>query len=77
MRYFTVFIEWSNNSNPLYATLENSIHSAIYTASSFLAICNKNCMHYYKTGVIRVTHIAELVNTYISAIKIIVLSSCF
>ena len=55
----------------LYATLEFlcSILSAIYAASSF---CNR--MRYYKTGVNRVVHFAELVNTYICVRKIIVLS---
>ena len=82
MRYFT------NQSNErtcsvLYATLENSIHSAIYAASSLNTACfiiklniikinKKN----YKTGVNGVAHFAELVHTYRSAIKIIVLSSC-
>ena len=46
----------------LYATLEFlcSILSAIYTASSF---CYR--VRYYKTGVNRVVHFTELVNTYI------------
>ena len=58
----------------LYATIKLlcTIISVIYAAPSF---CNR--MRYYKTGVNRVVHFAELVNTYICVRKIIVLTSCF
>ena len=46
----------------------------IYAASSH---CNKYCVLYYKKRYVNgVAHFAELVRTYRSAIKIIVLSSC-
>ena len=71
MRYFTVYRESVERTHLfiLYAMLDNSIHSVS-------SICNKYCVLYYKTGVNRVAHFAELVNMYRSTIKIIVLSSC-